>query len=191
MTKLRVLVLCFCCFMNNSIVLTSLFIIFRLQIQDRFTKTSSPSQKIQALQMHISGVVWPGRSGGRLRRHSTHRDSLVWLGKMVFRQDIFSSVFFWGALYKGGILLVRTSSLVGPSPFRNASAPSKARGPALEFSGTVFKGDTWLGVLTFLRKGDGRTNSRREWLEFSGTVFKGDTWLGVLTFLRNGDGRTK
>ncbi len=140
MTKLRVLVLCFCCFMNNSIVLTSLFIIFRLQIQDRFTKTSSPSQKIQALQMHISGVVWPGRSGGRLRRHSTHRDSLVWLGKMVFRQDIFSSVFFWGALYKGGILLVRTSSLVGPSLFFNHRLRPKRGDLHWNFLGRFLKG---------------------------------------------------
>jgi hypothetical protein len=70
---------------------------------------------------------------------------------LEFSLSFFSSVFFWGGggpYIKGGILLV-TSSLVGPSPFLNASAPSKARGPALEFSGVVFKGDTWLGVLTF------------------------------------------
>jgi hypothetical protein len=87
---------------------------------------------------------------------------------LKFSLSFFSSVFFWGrggSYIMGGFCWLRTSSLVGPSPFLYASAPSKARGPALEFSRTVFKGGhvAWgFNVLTGWGRTDGRTNSRRE-----------------------------
>jgi hypothetical protein len=88
--------------------------------------------------------------------NSTHTDlceilyaGLAWENGFPARYFFLLCFFLGGPYIREEFFWLRTSSLVGPFPFLNASAPSKARGPALEFSGTVFKGDTWLGVLSF------------------------------------------